>query len=299
MTDAYHHPVLLEESIEGLNIRPDGVYVDVTFGGGGHSKEILKYLTSGRLVAFDQDPDAAQNVIDDARFTFVPQNFENLKRFLKLHKAVPVDGILADLGVSSHQFDVAERGFSTRFEGDLDMRMGKAGDLTAATVVNEYDQEALQRVLSLYGEVKNARTAANAIVAARKNKPVTTTSELKEILKPLARGLEHKYLAQVYQAIRIEVNREMEALKALLEQSAEVLKEGGRLVVISYHSLEDRLVKNYMKRGSFEGELVKDFYGKQLKPFKTINSKPIVAGGAEVKRNKRARSAKMRIAEKI
>ena len=299
MTDTYHHPVLLKEAVAGLNIKPSGIYVDVTFGGGGHSRDILDLLEDGRLIAFDQDPDAAANVINDARFTLVPHNFRYLRKFLKLHKALPVDGILADLGVSSHQFDVAERGFSTRFEGELDMRMSQSGELSAWKVINEYNQNELQNIFSLYGEIINSKTLAQAIVAARKSATIKTTSDLKRVIASLVRGKEYQYQAQVFQAIRIEVNKEMESLKEMLEQSAEVLKTGGRLVVISYHSLEDRLVKNYMKRGSFEGELVKDFYGKQLKPFKTINSKPITPGEKEIKRNPRSRSAKMRIAEKI
>lgn len=295
----YHNPVLLNDCIEGLNINPDGVYVDVTFGGGGHSREIMKHLKGGRLIAFDQDPDAAENAIDDPRFTLVAQNFRYMKNFLKLHKALPVDGILADLGVSSHQFDVPERGFSTRFEADLDMRMDTNGKLTAAGVLNTYSERELSQLFRNYGEVENAGKLAYLIVGHRKENRIQTVSELKDVLKPcMPRGKENQYLAQVFQALRIEVNNELEVLKEFLMQSNEVLKAGGRLVVISYHSLEDRLVKNFISKGKFEGEVEKDFFGNIIKPMEAVNRKIIVPGTDELQMNNRARSAKLRIAEK-
>ncbi|HEV7231617.1 MAG TPA: 16S rRNA (cytosine(1402)-N(4))-methyltransferase RsmH [Bacteroidia bacterium] len=295
----YHNPVLLNDCIEGLNINPDGVYVDVTFGGGGHSREIMKHLKGGKLIAFDQDPDAAENAIDDPRFTLVAQNFRYMKNFLKLHKALPVDGILADLGVSSHQFDVPERGFSTRFEADLDMRMDTNGKLTAAGVLNTYSERELSQLFRNYGEVENAGKLAYLIVGHRKENRIQTVSELKDVLKPcMPRGKENQYLAQVFQALRIEVNNELEVLKEFLMQSNEVLKAGGRLVVISYHSLEDRLVKNFISKGKFEGEVEKDFFGNIIKPMEAVNRKIIVPGPDELQMNNRARSAKLRIAEK-
>lgn len=299
ITMEYHNPVLLHESIDGLNIKPDGVYVDVTFGGGGHSREILNRLGSkGKLFAFDQDEDAQANAIDDERFVLIPENFRYISRFLRFYGVKSVDGILADLGVSSHQFDVPERGFSTRFEADLDMRMSKKNDLDAYKVVNEYDDANLRRVFLDYGELKIAPALARTIVEARENKPIKTTEELKQVLnKYLPEQFKNKILAQIYQAIRIEVNQEMEVLKEFLEQSLEILKPGGRLSVISYHSLEDRLVKRFMKNGLFEGEPERDFFGNFSVPFKLIG-KIIVPTDSEIKVNNRARSAKLRIAEK-
>ena len=295
----YHNPVLLKESVDGLDIKPDGIYVDVTFGGGGHSREILSRLGSnGRLYAFDQDEDALANSIDDERFVLINENFRFIKRFLRFHNVKSVDGILGDLGVSSHQFDVAERGFSTRFEGELDMRMSQKQDLNAYKVVNEYDEENLRRVFLDYGELKNAPVIARVIIEAREYEPIKNTEQLKVVLgRFLQAHKSHKILAQMYQAIRIEVNQEMEVLKEFLEQSLEILKPGGRLSVISYHSLEDRLVKRIMKNGMFEGEPERDFYGNFSVPFKTIG-KLIVPDFQEIKSNNRARSAKLRIAEK-
>jgi 16S rRNA (cytosine1402-N4)-methyltransferase len=295
----YHIPVLLQQCIEGLNIRPDGVYVDVTFGGGGHSRVILENLEQGKLFAFDQDPDARQNVPQDKRLVFINENFKYLKNFLKLHQVIPVDGILADLGISSWQIDQAERGFSTRFHGPLDMRMNKKNDLTAAQVVNTYDQHQLIALFKYYGELKNASRIAGEILFHRKNKPIETTDDLKQALAKLApRGKENKFYAQVFQALRIEVNNEMEVLEDLLKDSLEVLKVGGRLVIMSYHSLEDRLVKNFMRSGNFKGEAEKDFYGNTLSPLKPIG-KLMVPDEEEQERNPRSRSAKLRIAEKI
>jgi len=296
----YHQPALLHECIEGLGINPSGVYADLTFGGGGHSREILAKLNAdGRLLAFDQDEDAISNAIDDARFTLVNENFRYLKNFLRLHKAFPVDGILADLGISSHQIDTPERGFATRFEGPLDMRMACNQGITASDMVNTYPEEKLLSVFKLYGEISNARQLAAKIVEAR-IKPITTTGELKEAIKScMPPNYENKYLAQVFQAIRIEINDEMGALQAMLKQCADALKPGGRLVVISYHSLEDRLVKNYIKAGNLEGELQKDFYGNVLTPFKSITRKPITPSEEELASNPRSRSAKLRIAQKI
>jgi 16S rRNA (cytosine1402-N4)-methyltransferase len=295
----YHNPVLLKESVDGLDIQPDGIYVDVTFGGGGHSREILSRLGSkGRLYAFDQDEDALANSIDDERFVLINENFRFIKRFLRFHNIKSVDGILADLGVSSHQFDVAERGFSTRFEGELDMRMSQKQDLNAYKVVNEYDEDNLRRVFLDYGELKNAPVIARVIIEARELEPIKNTEQLKVVLgRFLPAHKSHKILAQMYQAIRIEVNQEMEVLKEFLEQSLEILKPGGRLSVISYHSLEDRLVKRIMKNGMFEGEPERDFFGNFSVPFKTIG-KLIVPDFQEIKSNNRARSAKLRIAEK-
>lgn len=296
----YHQPALLYECIEGLSIIPSGIYADLTFGGGGHSREILANLSDGgRLIAFDQDEDALLNKLEDDRFTLVNENFRYLKNFLRLHNAIPLDGILADLGISSHQIDTPERGFATRFEGPLDMRMARNQSVTAAHMVNTYPEEKLQSVFSLYGEISNARTLAALIAQARTN-PITTTGEFKEAIKScLPLNYENKYLAQVFQAIRIEINDEMGALQAMLKQSTDALKPGGRLVVISYHSLEDRLVKNFIKAGNFEGELVKDFYGNVLAPLKSVTRKPITPGEAELKSNPRSRSAKLRIAQKI
>jgi 16S rRNA (cytosine1402-N4)-methyltransferase len=296
----YHNPVLLHETVDGLNIKPDGVYVDVTFGGGGHSKEILKRLGSnGKLFAFDQDEDAIANALPDERFTLIHENFRYIKRFLRFHGIKQVDGILADLGVSSHQFDVPERGFSTRFEADLDMRMSKRNELDAYKVINEYDEANLKRVFLDYGELKVAPALARTIVEAREKRDIKTSEELKTVLaKYLPEKVKNKVLAQIYQAIRIEVNQEMEVLKEFLEQSLEILKPEGRLSVISYHSLEDRLVKRFMKNGMFEGEPERDFFGNFSVPFKLVG-KLIVPTEEEIKINNRARSAKLRIAEKI
>jgi len=295
----YHNPVLLHASVDGLNIKPDGVYVDVTFGGGGHSKEILSRLGSeGKLFAFDQDEDALANALQDERFTLINENFRFIKRFLRFYGLKSVDGILADLGVSSHQFDVAERGFSTRFDAGLDMRMSQKNDLNAYKIVNEYEEADLKRVFLDYGELKNAPALARTIVEAREIQLIKTTDELKEVLaKYLPDRVRNKILAQIYQAIRIEVNQEMDVLKEFLEQSLEVLKPEGRLSVISYHSLEDRLVKRFMKNGMFEGEPERDFFGNFSVPFKTVG-KLIVPDKEEIKLNNRARSAKLRIAEK-
>jgi len=295
----YHNPVLLQASVDGLNIKPDGIYVDVTFGGGGHSKEILKRLgPAGKLFAFDQDEDALANALPDERFTLINENFRFIKRFLRFYGVKSVDGVLADLGVSSHQFDVPERGFSTRFDAELDMRMSQKNDLNAFRVVNEYDDANLRRVFLDYGELKNAPALARTIIEAREYQPINTTDELKDILaKYLPEKVRNKVLAQIYQAIRIEVNQEMDVLKEFLEQSLEILNPGGRLSVISYHSLEDRLVKRYIKNGMFEGEPERDFFGNYSVPFQTIG-KLIVPDNAEIKINNRARSAKLRIAEK-
>lgn len=300
MSEVYHVPVMLSECIEGLDINPNGIYVDVTFGGGGHSREIIKKLGDGGvLVAFDQDEDAKRNLIDDERFVFVDQNFRYIKNNLRLHGLLPVDGILADLGVSSHQFDVPERGFSIRFDGELDMRMDKTGDLTARKVVNEYPEEELHKIFGIYGEIQNAKTLAKTIVTARLNKEIVTIGDLKKaIVKLIPRNKENKYLAQVFQALRIEVNQEMEVLREFLEQAAEVLKPGGRLVVMSYHSLEDRLVKSFMMKGKFSGQVEKDFFGNDIKPFTVLTKKSITASEEELARNNRSRSARLRIAVK-
>ena len=295
----YHNPVLLKETVDGLNIKPDGVYVDVTFGGGGHSKEILSRLgANGKLFGFDQDEDAWENALPDERFTLIQENFRYIKRFLRFHGIKQVDGILADLGVSSHQFDVPERGFSTRFDADLDMRMSKKNELDAYKVINEYDEANLKRVFLDYGELKVAPALARTIIEARELKSIDTTDELKLILQRfLPDQFKNKVLAQIYQAIRIEVNQEMDVLKEFLEQSLDILKPEGRLSVISYHSLEDRLVKRFMKNGMFEGEPERDFFGNFSVPFKLVG-KLIVPTEAEIKINNRARSAKLRIAEK-
>lgn len=296
----YHIPVLLMPSVEGMNIRPDGTYVDVTFGGGGHSREILTRLgNGGRLLGFDQDEDAEQNIVNDPHFTFVRSNFRYLHNFLRYHGIEEVDGILADLGVSSHHFDDSERGFSFRFDGALDMRMNKRAGITAADVVNTYDEERLADLLYLYGELKNSRKLASVIVKARARQKISTISEFLDIIKPLfGREREKKELAKVFQALRIEVNQEMEALKEMLYAAANALKPGGRLVVITYHSLEDRMVKNIMKTGNVEGKTEKDFFGNVQTPFRLVNNKVIVPDEAEIERNPRSRSAKLRIAEK-
>ena len=296
----YHVPVLLNESIEGMNLQPEGIYVDVTFGGGGHSKEILRQGDESiRLFSFDQDEDAEQNIVDDKRFTFVRSNFRYLYNFLRYHGVESVDGILADLGVSSHHFDDSERGFSFRFEGKLDMRMNKRAGMTAADVVNTYDEERLADIFYLYGELKNSRKLASSIIKARATKPIVTIGDFLEIVKPMfGREREKKELAKVFQALRIEVNQEMEALKEMLAAATEALKPGGRLVVITYHSLEDRIVKNFMKTGNEAGKSEQDFFGNMQTPFRLVNNKVIVASEEEVTRNPRSRSAKLRIAEK-
>jgi 16S rRNA (cytosine1402-N4)-methyltransferase len=291
---------MLSECIEGLEIKPNGTYVDVTFGGGGHSREIMKHLgDKGKLVAFDQDADAQQNMIADDRFIFVDQNFRYLKNFARLHGVIPVDGILADLGVSSYQFDQADRGFSIRFDAELDMRMNQSGDLTAKQVVNTYVEADLHRIFGIYGEIQNAKSLARTIVTARLNGSIDTIADLKNAISGLIpRGKENKYLAQVFQALRIEVNQELEALKEFLFQASEILKPGGRLVVMSYHSLEDRLVKNFIAKGKFSGELEKDIYGNDDRPLIAVSRGAITASEDEIKQNNRARSAKLRIAVK-
>ncbi|MBV4205001.1 16S rRNA (cytosine(1402)-N(4))-methyltransferase RsmH [Bacteroides salyersiae] len=296
----YHVPVLLKESVDGMNICPNGTYVDVTFGGGGHSREILSRLEKdGRLLGFDQDEDAERNIVDDPRFIFVRSNFRYLHNFLRYHDIEKVDAILADLGVSSHHFDDSERGFSFRFDGVLDMRMNKRAGLTAADVVNTYAEERLADIFYLYGELKNSRKLASVIVKARANGQIKTIGEFLEIIKPLfGREREKKELAKVFQALRIEVNQEMEALKEMLTAATEALKPGGRLVVITYHSLEDRMVKNIMKTGNVEGKTTQDFFGNLQTPFKLVNNKVIVPDEEEIERNPRSRSAKLRIAEK-
>lgn len=295
----YHNPVMLDKCIEGLNIEPSGVYVDVTFGGGGHSRAILERLTTGHLYAFDQDEDAAQNAFDDERFTFIPQNFRYFKNFIQLYHGGKVNGIIADLGVSSHQFDTPEKGFSTRFDGPLDMRMSQMTPNDAATVVNTYDHEALTRILRLYGEMQQPHLVASDIIMARDAKPIETTAQLKAAVQNrLPRGKENKVLAQLFQALRIEVNQELDTLCAFLGQCPDVLKPGGRLVVMSYHSLEDRLVKNFMKTGNAEGKEDKDFFGNLNTPYTIITRKPIVPTDEEIENNSRARSAKLRIAER-
>jgi len=295
----YHETVLLKESIDGLDIKPGGIYVDVTFGGGGHSKEILKKIGDGKLIAFDQDEDALENTIDDKRFILINANFRFLKNFLMFHKILAVDGIIADLGISSHQIDDPERGFSTRFNSELDLRMDRKSELTAKQILAEYPVERLSKVFYDYGELKQSYQIANTIVAERKSKEIRSVDELKTVIEKFAeRGKENKFYAQIFQALRIEINGEMEALKELLIQSNEVLNKGGRLVAIAYHSLEDRLVKNYMKSGNFEGTIEKDFYGNVQSPMKMVTRKPIVPSEEEIEKNKRARSGKLRIAVK-
>ena len=296
----YHIPVLLQESIEGMNLQPNGIYVDMTFGGGGHSKEILRQGDSSiRLFSFDQDADAEKNIVDDNRFTFVRSNFRYLYNFLRYHQGEQVDGILADLGVSSHHFDDSERGFSFRFDGNLDMRMNKRAGITAADVVSTYDEARMANIFYLYGVLKNSRKLASAIAKARNEKAIKTIGDFLEFVKPMfGREREKKELAKVFHALRIEVNQEMEALKEMLYAAAEALKPGGRLVVITYHSLEDRMVKNIMKTGNIEGKAEQDFFGNVQTPFRLVNNKVIVASDEEVERNPRSRSAKLRIAEK-
>jgi 16S rRNA (cytosine1402-N4)-methyltransferase len=296
----YHTPVLLHQSVEGLNIKPDGIYVDVTFGGGGHSAEILNRLERGRLLAFDQDEDASKNLLNHPQLTFLAQNFRYMRNFLMLHGAEKVDGILADLGVSSYQFDKAKKGFSTRLDGPLDMRMDQNNPISAYHVVNDYDESDLSTLFHRYGELDRAKHLAEAIVKERQSKPIETTSALKKaVAHLLPRGKENKVLAQIFQALRIEVNQEIEVLKIFLEQTPLCLKPGGRLVVIAYHSLEDRLVKNFMKTGNFDNLPEKDFFGNQITPFRLITRKPINPDENEVQLNPRARSARLRIAEKI
>lgn len=296
----YHVPVLLKESVDAMDIQPEGTYVDVTFGGGGHSREIVSRLSGkGRLLGFDQDEDAERNIVNDPHFIFVRSNFRYLSNFLRYHNVEQVDAILADLGVSSHHFDDSERGFSFRFDGALDMRMNKRAGMTAADIVNTYDEERLADVLYLYGELKNSRKLASALVKARAKQPFETIGEFLEVIKPFfGREREKKELAKVFQALRIEVNQEMEALKEMLEAATEALRPGGRLVVITYHSLEDRLVKNIMKTGNIEGKSTQDFFGNIQTPFRLVNNKVIVPNEEEIERNPRSRSAKLRIAEK-
>jgi 16S rRNA (cytosine1402-N4)-methyltransferase len=296
----YHKSVLLDKSIEALAIRPGGIYVDATYGGGGHARAILEQLKEGRLIAFDQDEAAILNRIDDPRLIMVNNNFRFLRNFLKLHHASPVDGILADLGISSHQIDHPERGFSTRFDGILDMRMDQKKKQTARDIVNHFSEENLSDLFFKFGEIRNARKLASRIVEARKIKPIDTTSALKEIANTCAeRGKEFKYQAQIFQALRIEVNQEMDSLREFLKQATQALKPGGRFVVISYHSLEDKLVKNYFRSGNFEGTVEKDFYGNVLAPLRVITRKAIVPSDSEIEENNRSRSAKLRVAEKI
>lgn len=296
----YHIPVLLHESIEGMNLQAKGTFVDVTFGGGGHSKEILRCMDSeSRLFSFDQDEDAEQNIVNDKRFTFVRSNFRYLSNFLRYYGVDGVDAILADLGVSSHHFDDSERGFSFRFNGKLDMRMNKRAGMTAADIVNNYDEERLASLFYLYGELKNSRKIASVLVKARSQKKIETIEEFLDVIKPLfGKDREKKELAKVFQALRIEVNQEMEALKEMLNAATQALKPGGRLVVITYHSLEDRMVKNIMKTGNVEGKMEQDIFGRTNSPFKLVNNKVIIPSDEEIERNPRSRSAKLRIAEK-
>jgi len=298
---SYHKPVMLRECLEALNINPEGIYVDATFGGGGHSLLLLEKLKGGKLIAFDQDEDAKKEAekVQHRSFTFCQANFRHVKQYLKLHQVNKVNGILADLGISSHQIDSAERGFSTRFDGPLDMRMDQRSKTTAAKILNEYSEAQLHKIFGMYGELKNAKTAANTIVDQRKIKPLKTTLDLKTALQSIApRGRENKYFAQVFQALRIEVNEEMQALEDFLHQCGDVMEKGGRLVVMSYHSLEDRMVKNYINTGKVFGEVEKDFFGNKIKPFEAVTRKPIEASEKEIEENNRARSAKLRIAEK-
>lgn len=301
MTESiYHIPVMLAECTEGLSIDPNGIYVDVTFGGGGHSREILKHLDKGHLYAFDQDVDAEANIPASDNFTFIAANFRDLKRYLRLHGVKKVDGILADLGISSHQIDKPSRGFSTRFSGDLDMRMNQSDEISAKEILNTYDEGRLHKILGMYGEVKNAKTLAQAIVSERTSQQFETTEGFTSFLKRFApRGKDFKYYAQVFQALRIEVNDEMGALEEMLLEAVELLKPEGRLVVMSYHSLEDRLVKNLMIKGKFQGEVEKDFYGNLIRPLEPISKGAVVADAEEIASNPRARSAKLRIAKKI
>lgn len=295
----YHDPVMLLESVKGLNIRPEGVYVDATFGGGGHSKEILKHLINGKLIAFDQDEDAEKNKIVDNKFLFVRHNFRYIKNFLRYHGIQEVDGLIADLGVSSHQFDEPQRGFSFRSEGELDMRMNRVSDKNARSILNSYDEKRLTNIFKQYGELPNAYKLASLIISRRKEEEIITINQFTETIEScIPKHGENKFLAQVFQAIRIEVNDELESLKVLLQETTHLIKENGRMVVITYHSLEDRLVKNFFRSGNFEGKLEKDFFGNIKAPFRAINKNVIVPSDEELLRNNRARSAKMRIAEK-
>jgi 16S rRNA (cytosine1402-N4)-methyltransferase len=297
--NSYHIPVMMNQCIEGLTIRPDGVYVDATFGGGGHSREIVKLLTTGKLYAFDQDEDAERNVFQDDRFVFIRANFRYLKNFLKYHSVDQVDGILADLGVSSHDFDEAERGFSFRFDAPLDMRMNREASFSAADIINQYDQRQLMTIFKNYGEIKNAAKLASTIISARNNKTIDTTGALLEIISPLVpKAIEKKYLAQVFQALRMEVNDETGALRDFLKAAYDVLRPGGRMVFMTYHSIEDRLVKNFLKSGNFEGEVEQDFFGNFITPFQLINRKVIVPDEDEINKNPRSRSARLRVVEK-
>lgn len=300
MSETYHIPVLAKESIEGMALKPQSEVVDATFGGGGHSRLILTELREGRLFAFDQDHDAAANVPDDPRLVFIRHNFRYVRHFMRYYGVQKLDAMFADLGVSSHEFDVPERGFSFRFDAPLDMRMNREAALDAARIVADYTEEQLVYIFKMYGEIKNARRLAAGIVKARQESPIVSTSRLREIALEFApRAIENKYLAQVFQALRIEVNEEMEALREFLEASVDLLKPGGRLVIITYHSLEDRMCKNFMRTGNFEGKVEKDFYGNVLTPFRAINRKVIVPGEEELKRNPRSRSAKLRIVERV
>jgi len=297
---AYHKAVLLKECIEGLNIKPNGIYVDVTFGGGSHSREILKYLVDGKLFAFDRDDDVLENIPNNKNFKLIQTNYKNLKRFLRLEGITKVDGILADLGVSSHQFDVAKRGFSFRFDSELDMRMNTSSLLSAREVVNEYSEEDLENLFFEYGEIRISRKVAKLIVLAIEEKEIVTTTDLLEILEGIVpEKRRNKFLSQVFQSIRIEVNQELESLKQMLIDGVDLLNIGGRFVVLSYHSLEDRLVKNLFKKGNLSGEIEKDFFGNILKELKEINRKVIIASDKEQKENNRSRSAKLRVAEKL
>lgn len=296
----YHIPAMPEQSVGGLNIRPDGIYVDVTFGGGGHSREILKHLDTGRLIAFDQDEDAAANILSDHRFTFLNQNFRFLRNNLKFIGIDAIDGLIADLGVSFHQFDEPERGFAFRFDAPLDMRMNRDGSMTAADLIRKSDESGLADIFFEYGELRNSRVIARKIVTARREKPITRTSDLVSVLGSLAPGRqENKFYAKVFQALRIAVNHEIENLKEMLQQALDLLKSGGRLVVITYHSLEDRIVKNFMNTGNFEGRLKKDFYGNPEVPFRLIGKRGLTPGSTETEANTRSRSARLRIAEKL
>jgi len=296
----FHQTVLLNESIEALNIQPDGIYVDATFGGGGHSKEILKRLKTGRLIAFDQDEDALKNEINDDRMILLQNNFRYLKKFLRYYDALPVNGIIADLGVSSHQFEDAERGFSIRYDALPDMRMDRRKKLTAAEILNTWDEKQLSDIFYQYGEIENSRRLAQTIVEKRNNETISSLDQFKNLIsKCTPRGKENKYLAKVFQALRIEINEELEALKDLLLQANEVLSKNGRVVIISYHSLEDRLVKNFMRSGNFDGTIEKDFFGNVLAPLQPLQTKAIIPNENEIEKNNRARSAKMRIAQKL
>ena len=299
--ELYHNPVMLQECIQALNINPDGIYIDVTYGGGGHSKEILKHLKAGRLIAFDQDADAVQNAVADKRLTFVRENFSTISSRLKEMQCMPVDGLLADLGISSHQIDEPLRGFSTRFDAELDMRMDQRTTLTAKQIVNTYSVEALVKLFSNYGEISNSKQLANAIEKERRSAPINTTEQLKSAIKPCySPDRQHQYMARVFQSLRIEVNHELQVLQELLEQTPQLIKKGGRLVVIAYHSLEDRMVKNMINTGNVEGELQKDFYGNVIGlAFRQITKKPALPADEELKSNPRSRSARLRIAERI